>query len=194
MPVSKTIQPMNGRRATSAVAVPIAQITTVTGATVFSAVRATAPGAWDLSDVSVGYIIQVVDGVSGEEYLGIIDSVNDGSNYVEVKGWIRGGARGTKGSLRKPADGSPIIIHKLDGCKKLLVDALDGNSGDVYIGWESTVTVEGGAFPGHPIAYSVGQGNHRLIVEAWDKDNDYINLMKTYVISAAAQEVSWIAM
>lgn len=192
MPISKTIQPMNGRRATSSVAVPIAQITTVTGATVFTAVRATAPGAWDLSSVEVGYVIQVVDAVSGEEYLGNIDSVDDGNDYVEVSGWVKGGARGTKGSSMKPSDGSPVIIHKIDSCKKLLVDALDGNSGDVYIGWESTVTVEGGANPGHPVAYSVGQGNHRVILEAWS--DEFINLMRTYVISSAAQEISFIAM
>lgn len=192
MPISKILQPMNGRRATSSTAVPIAQVTTITGATVFTASRATAPGAWDLSGVSNGYIIQVVDGVSGEEYLGRIDNVDDGNDFVEVEAWIKGGTKGTKGSTMKPSDGSPIIIHKLDRCMKLLIDALDGNSGDVYIGWESSVTVEAGANPGHPITSEVGQGNHRLILEAWN--DEYINLMKTYVISVAAQEVSWIAM
>lgn len=194
MPISKTLQPMNGRRVTGPTAVPIAQVTTITGNTVFTATgRSTAPGAWDLSGVSVGYVIQVVDAISGEEYLGRIDLINDGSNYVEVGGWIKGGVRGSKGSAMKPSDGSPIIIHKTDVCKKLLLDALDGNSADVFIGWESTLTVEGGANPGHPIAYATGQGNHRLILESWGDEN-FINLMRTYVISAAAQEVSWIAM
>lgn len=170
---------------------PIAQVVAVTSGTVFTNKRVTRAAGWTLSAVEVGFIAQVIE-ASGDQWAGIIDTVNDGSNYIEVKGWVKGGFSGRGQAAAKPADGSEVRIHKIDGCKSLLIDALDANSQEVFLGFDSGVTIGGGAKPGHPISPTASQPNARVTVGPGL--TDYLDLFNVYVIAASSQEVSWIAM
>lgn len=192
MSVSQQRQPLNGRRPVTATATPIAQVTVTSGSPTFTTKRVTDSGAWDLSEVENGMIVEVNDAVTGERYLGVINSVVDGSQYVEVQGWIKGGVSGRRNATMKPTDGQTAIIHKIDRCKELLIDALDSNTADTFIGFASDVTIGSGAKPGHPVSSVAAQPNARLPLSAGlDK---YIDLTKTYVIGTIGNELSWIAM
>lgn len=192
MPISQSTQPVQGRRAISGTPVPIAQVTKTSGSPTYTTSRVTDSVAWDLSDVENGMVVEVVD-PDGQLYCAAISNVDDANNFVEHQGWIKGGTRGQKLALMRPTSGQAAIIHKVDKCKRLLIDAHDSNVANAFLGFDSAVTVDSGANPGHPIAANETQANHRVEIEAGL--GDYIDLKRTYVIgSAGSDELCWIAM
>lgn len=192
MPATQKNQPVNGRSAVTATATPIAQVTKTSGSPTYTVGRVTDSVAWDLSDVKNGMIVEVNDSVQNKLFFGVINNVVDGSQYVEVQGWITGGVSGQRKADLKPTDGQTAIIHKLDKCVKILIDALDANSSDVFIGFADDVTIGSGAKPGHPVSNVAAQPNARLVVEAGL--SKYIDLTRTYVIGTPGNYLSWIAM
>lgn len=188
--VSSNTQPVNGRKTSGATASLLTQVTSQTTNTVFTASTIVRAG-WDLSGVSQGMVVKVIDAVSGREYRAQIRSVDDGNDEITIRGWRVSGADGIGKAAMVPAAGSDVFVLKTDKCQRLLVDALDANSGDVYIGFEDSVTVDGGANPGHPIASAAAQPNHRFECEV--DAPQVIDLANVWVISAASQGVSWVA-
>lgn len=192
MPATQKRQPVNGRSVVTNTATPIAQVTKTSGSPSYTRGRVTDSVAWDLSEVENGMIVEVNDSVQNKLFFGVINNVVDGSQYVEVQGWIIGGVSGQRQAELKPTDGETAIIHKIDKCVKLLIDALDSNYADTFIGFADDVTVGVGAKPGHPVSRVAAQPNARLVVEAGL--SEFIDLTRTYVIGTAANYLSWIAM
>lgn len=195
MPATQFIQPTQGRQSITATAKPITQITTTSGTPTYTSNRVTDSVAWDLSNVEVGYVAEATD--SNQIYTGVITEINDGNNYVVIQGWIRGGVRSSRGSSLAPSDGTTCIIHKIDKCRRLLIDALDDNSNSVFVGFTSSVAISG-ANAGHPIPKTATQPNHRLVIEMGANVvtgiDEYLDLKRTYVIGTGGDEISWIAM
>jgi hypothetical protein len=80
----------------------------------------------------------------------------------------------------------------MEACNRVVIDALDANSNDVFLGFASDVTVAG-AKAGQPIAAAAGQPNHRLVLELGL--GRYIDLINVYVIVAAGtEELAWVGM
>lgn len=190
--ISTERNPVNGRQTVSTTAILLTQITKTGSNTTFTNKTVTDGSGLDLSDVQEGYVLKVTDAVTGDEYRAIVASVDDNNDEITVQGWKLGGMSGKAKAAMKPADGSIAYILKTDKCKRLLVDAIDTNSADVFIGFESTVTIGSGSNPGHPIASSPTQPNHRFDIKA--ELPDVIDLGNTYVITTGTQYISYVAM
>lgn len=193
--ISNQQQPLQWRQSITTSAKPIAQMAaTTSGNTTFTVNTVTDGSAWDLSEVQSGDIVEVIDATSSEMFLGRVESVDDGNDEVTLQGttgWFRGEIHGRGLATLKPTAGSNVIIHRLDKAVYLLIDAITSNPGDVYIGFDSTVTHGGGANPGHPISNDNGDANFRLELEAGlDR---YLDLKRMYVIASASSEISVIA-
>lgn len=186
--ISVDKQPVNGRQAASATAILLTQIVASAGATTFTNTTVVDAGAWTLTNVAAGHIVKVLE-ADGTEYRGAVKEVAGAT--ITVFGWKRGGVSGRGMANMTPTDGRQAFVLKVDRCKKLLVDALDANTADVYLGFNSSVAVSG-SDAGHPIAPGAGQANHRLTVEA--DLQEVIDLGNVYIIAPSAQNVSYIAM
>jgi len=186
MTVTVHKQPLNGRASVTTSAELLTQIVKSGTNTTFTNRQVIDGDGWDLSNVAAGHTLKVIDG--DDEYRAQIDSVDNGSDTITIKGWTKGGISGAKLATMKPTDGVRVYVLKTDRCKNLIVDALDANTADAFLGFESTVTVA----TGHPIAYGAAQANHRLTLEAGLAE--VIDLGNTWVIAGSAQELSWIAM
>ena len=192
MRLAKSKQPRQGRLTVTTVAKPITQIDrNASGTTSFTAKAVSDAAAWDLSAVAAGYIVEA------DDYFGYVESVDDGNDEITIRdGWVsKSGQRGEGRAVNMPAAGSTVIIHKADQCRTLLVDALDGNTADVFLGFDNTVTAAG-ANAGHPIAYPASQPNHRLIEECGLERSvcDLLDLTQVFVIVASGtQGISWVA-
>lgn len=186
--LTQGIEPSNGRTSVSSSAKPITQVGNISSSnTTFTSTSVVDATAWDLSLVEPGMLIKTSDG-----YRAIIDTVNDGTNTLTIRkdtGWAKG-TRPIYTGAGKPANGSTVRIHKRGACLAMIVDALDTNSADVFIGTDNTVTVSGGANPGHPISYQPTYPNHRVTMEA----EKHIDLTEVWVIAASAQEIAWVAL
>lgn len=192
--MAKSKQPRQGRTTITTSAQPITQLLENTsGTTSFTATTVSDAAAWDLSSVQAGHIIEA------DDYFAYVESVDDAGDTITIRrseGWVsKGGQRGQGAAANMPSAGSTVIVHRADQCRTLLVDALDSNTADVFLGFDDTVTVTGGANPGHPIAYSANQPNHRFIEECGlDRSAcDFLDLTQVFVIAASTQEVSWVA-
>lgn len=199
--ISQTNQPVNWRCIVETTAKPISQIARSSANTTFTKKRVTDGSVWDLSKVKVGNVVEVVDAVSGETYMGRVAEIDNANNYIELQGpsgWFRGDVHGRALAAMTPSDGSVAIIHSIDKCVYLLMDALIANTDEVYYGDDGTVTVEGGANPGHPISEDPSQVNFRFELEAaideHTRKRGRLNLTGMYVIAASTQELSCVAM
>lgn len=184
--------PRQGRTAVTNTARPLTQVGSPSSAgTTFTKTSVTDSAAWDLSAVAVGMIIKTSDGFRGS-----ITGVNDGTNTITCEGgWISAGGRSGRGlAAQIPADGAIVRVHKMESCELLIVDALDENTLDVYLGFSSSVSADpASANVGHEIAASVGQVNHRLVMEA--RMSKEFDLTEFWVIVASGTEyVCWIGM
>jgi hypothetical protein len=188
--ISVNKQPVNGRQTVTTSAKRLTQIVQSIGATTFTKSTVVDAGGWSLTNVQAGNIIQVIQ-ADGDEYRGIVQSKDAGTSTITVQGWKRGGVSGRARAEMKPTDGRAAYVLKVDRCKKLLVDALDANSADIYLGFDENVTISG-ANAGHPIAAIATQPNHRLPVEA--DLQEYIDLANVFVIAGSSQGLSYIAM
>lgn len=188
--ISVDKQPVNGRQAVTTAAKRLTQIVESVGSPAYQLDTVTDPGGWTLTNVAAGMVVQVLE-ANGEEYRGLVKSVDAGNNEITVQGWKKGGISGRARAAMKPTDGRTAYVLKVDHCKNLLVDALDANSADVFLGFSNDVTISG-ANAGHPIAAVASQPNHRLTVEA--DLQEYIDLANVFVIAASGQNVSYIAM
>jgi hypothetical protein len=186
----QSVQPINGRQAAGASAILLTQIVESAGATTFTNRSVVDAGAWTLTNVSEGNVIKVVE-ANGEEYRGVVSEVDAGNNRLYVQAWKKGGISGQGRAAMVPTAGRTAYVLKTDRCERLLIDALDANTADVFLGFSSSVAVSG-ADAGHPIAAGVSQPNHRLTIEV-DLQR-FIDLGNVYIIAASAQNVSWIAM
>lgn len=190
MAVMTEKQPKQGRQTVTTTAKPLTQIGASSSAAITFAKqndvwRATDGAAWDLSSVAAGYIAKTATGWKGR-----IKTVNNAGNYVGLYHWEYDGAFKDQRAAAQPSDGDVVTIHKMEMCDRLIVDALDANTNDIYLGMDSTVTADG-ANPGHPIAASASQPNHRLVIEAGI--GKHIDLTEVYVIVASGTEgLSWI--
>lgn len=194
MRLAKSKQPRQGRQTVTTTAKPITQIlSNASGTTSFTATTVSDSAAWDLSAVAAGHIVEA------DDYFGYVERVDDVADTITIRkseGWVsKSGQRGEGMAVNMPAAGSTVIIHKADQCRTLLVDALDANTADVFLGFDNTVTHGGGANPGHPIAYTAAQPNHRFIEEVGLERSvcDLLDLTQVFVIAASTQTVCWIA-
>lgn len=187
---SKRNHPVNGRHAVLGTATPLTQVTTTSGTPTYTNKRVTDSIAWDLSNVDIDMVVEVEE-ASGEKYFGVVSLVDDGNDYVEVQGWYRGGVSGQGKAEMKPTDGRTATIHKIDACVRLIIDALDANTVDAFVGFDSDVTVSG-ADAGHPIAADEANPNHRFVAVAGLAK--FIDLTQVYVIGTAGNALSWVAM
>lgn len=188
--ISLDKQPVNGRQTATATAIRLTQIVQSVGATVYTTDSVTDPGAWFLTNVAAGMVV-LVEEADGGEYRGLVSEIDAPNNKLTVQGWKRGGVSGRVSATMVPTDGRRAYVLKVDHCKRLLVDALDANLADVFLGFSSDVAIAG-VNAGHPIAQGAGQPNHRLPVEA--DLQEYIDLANVYIIAASSQGVSYIAM
>lgn len=192
MPVSPSKQPIQGRQSVTATAKPLTQIGLASsGATTFTTtgdtVRVTDGAAWDLSNVEVDMVA-----VSSAGWRGRVRAVNNVGNYIDVYLWQYTGRQGDMRAAAGPDDGETVVIHKMEACNRVVIDALDANSNDVFLGFASDVTASG-AKAGQPIAAAPGQPNHRLVLELGL--GRHIDLIHVYVIVAAGtEEVAWVGM
>lgn len=184
--VSVAKQPINGRTAVTTAAKLLTLIVESGTNTTYTVDSVTDGDGWVLTDVEPGNVLKVVDGI--DEYRAQVLEVDAGANKIRVHGWRKGGAKGARRAAMKPTDGVKTYVLKTDRCKRLLVDALDTNSADVEIGFESTLALG----EGHPIAFTPTQPNHRFEIETGLQE--VIDLGETYVIAASSQGLSWVAM
>jgi hypothetical protein len=192
--ISNYENPVQWRQSFTAVK-PIAQVAaTTSGNTTFTVNTVVDGSAWDLSNVKQGDILEVIDSVSSEMFMGRVQSVDDGNDTITLQGsggWYRGEISGRGLAELKPSDGSPVIVHRLDKCVKITIDAITSNPADVYLGFDNTVTVAGGANPGQPISNNPSYAHFRLELETGlDR---YLDLKRMYIVAAAASEVTCIA-
>lgn len=183
------MDPKQGRQAVTTTARPITQIGSRSSVnTTFTAKTVTDASAWDLSNVAQGFVITTSDG-----YRAKITGVDNANNTLTCEsGWADAGGRSGRGlAVNMPAAGARVTVHKMEACGKLLVDALDTNSGAVFLGFDSSVSSDPSSpNVGHEIAASPTQPNHRLIVDPTAKDE--LDLTQVFVICAASQVVCWI--
>jgi hypothetical protein len=163
--ISVNKQPVNGRQTVTTSAKRLTQIVQSLGSTTFTKNTVVDAGGWSLTNVQAGNIIQVIQ-ADGDEYRGIVQSKDAGTNTITVQGWKRGGVSGRARAEMKPTDGRAAYVLKVDRCKK--------------------------ANAGHPIAAIATQPNHRLPVEA--DLQEYIDLANVFVIAGSSQGLSYIAM
>jgi hypothetical protein len=169
---------------------PITQIgSPSSGNTTFTATTVVDGSAWDLSDVAEGYIITTSDGFRAS-----IEAVNDGANTLTLDGWVDKGGRSGRGlALLRPTDGAVVTVHKMESCGRLLIDAIDENTADVFLGFSSDVSYDpASADVGHEIAASATQGNHRMILKP--EMTKELDLTEVWVIAASTQNLAWIGM
>jgi hypothetical protein len=190
MPAIKDKQPRQGRQEVTTTAKPITQIglassaaTTFTKTNLVS--RVTDGAAWNLANVEVDMLAKTSGG-----WFGRITAVNNGANYVEVEHWQPKGQTGHKRSAQTPDDGETVVIHKMELCQRLIVDALDANTNAIFLGFASDVTASGAKI-GQPIAAGATQPNHRLVIEAGLHET--IDLTEVYVIVAiGTEDLAWL--
>lgn len=192
MPVYPSKQPIQGRQSVTATAKPLTQIglpssVATTFTTTGDVVRVTDGAAWDLSNVEVDMVA-----VTSGGWRGRLRAVNNAGNYIDVYLWQYTGRQGDLRAAAGPDDGETVVIHKMEGCNRVVIDALDANANDVFVGFASDVAASG-AKAGHPVAAPAGQPNHRLVLELGL--GRHIDLINVYVIVAAAtEEVAWVGM
>ncbi len=192
MPVYPSKDPIQGRQTVTTTAKPLTQIGLASsGATTFTTtgptVRVTDGAAWDLSNVEVNMVA-----VTSGGWRGRITAVNDGGDYIDVHLWKDAGRHGQRRAAEGPADGETVVIHKMEVCERVIIDALDANTLDVFLGFANDVTASG-AKAGQPIAATATQENHRLTLLAGL--GMYIDLTGVYVIVAAGTEgLAWVGM
>lgn len=183
--IVRTRVPAQGVQTVTTSAKPLTQITKSSVNTTFTKTRATDGSAWDLSNAEVGYLAKIGD------FRGIVSAVDDAGNYVDVQQWYYRGNSLQAQAERVPTAGDQVEIHKCDGCKEVILDADDGNSASIFVGFDENVTVSG-ATAGHPIASTATQPNHRLVLEIGV--TPIIDLTSVYVIAASTQTLHWVAM
>lgn len=185
--LTQGIEPEVGRTTVGTTAKPITQVGNVSSSnTTFTINSVTDGTAWDLSAVEAGMLIKTSDG-----FRAIIKSVDDSTDTITITedtGWAKGTAPIIRGG-GKPSDGATVRIHARGAAQSMIVDALDTNTADVFLGTDNTVTVSGGANPGHPISYQPTYPNHRVTIEAPKQ----MDLTELWLIAASAQEVAWLA-
>jgi len=184
--------PRQGRTVVGTTSKPITQIGNVSsGNTTFTKTSVVDGSAWDLSDVAEGYVIKTSDG-----FLAMISSVDAGNDTLHCQqGWVAPGGRSGRGlAVLKPADGATVRVHKMAACGRLVIDALDENSVDVYLGFSSSVTFNpASADVGHEIAAAATQGNHRMVIQP--EMTGELDLTEVWVIcNGSLQYVCWIGM
>lgn len=192
MPVYPSKQPIQGRQSVTTTAKPLTQIGLASSAattftTTGDTVRVTDGAVWDLSNVEVNMVA-----VTSGGWRGRITAVSNVGNYIDVHLWQYTGRQGDKRAAAGPADGETVVIHKMEACERVVIDALDANTLDVFLGFASDVAASG-AKAGHPIAAAAGQTNHRLVLELGL--GKYIDLTEVYVIVASGTEdLAWVGM
>ena len=181
--ITQPSQPRQGRSQVTTSARPITQIGASSANTTFTATTVVSSSAWDLSGVTAntGQIVSTSGGWKGE----IVD-VDDSTDTITVRAWVKDGP-GDKRAAALPADGETAIIHVAAHCGSLIIDAIEANTADVFVGFSSTVTTA----TGHPISSTAANPNARLRLEA--KEGKLIDLAEVYVIAASTQNISWIA-
>jgi hypothetical protein len=182
--------PRQGRTAVTTTAKPVTQIgSPSSGNTTFSKTTVVDGSAWDLSNVAEGYIITTSDGFRAS-----ITGVNNGANTLTVEGgWVSEGRSGRGLAELIPADGATVRVHKMEWCSRLLLDAIDENTADIFLGFSSSVSINpASADVGHEIAASAAQGNHRMILEPAMASE--LDLTEVWVIAASTQNLAWIGM
>jgi hypothetical protein len=190
--VTQGVGPRQGRTAVNTTAKPITQVGEVSsGNTTFSKTSVVDGSAWDLSDVQAGYVMKTSDG-----FLAMISSVDDANDTLNCQqGWVAPGGRSGRGlAALIPGDGATVRVHKMAACGSLLIDALDENTVDIYLGFSSSVSYNpASADVGHEIAATASQGNHRLVIEP--QMTDELDLTEVWVIcNGSSQYVCWIGM
>ncbi len=190
--VAQGIQPRQGRTLVDTTVRPITQIGNVSSInTTFGKRDVVDATAWDLSSVVAGYVMKTSDG-----FLAMISAVDDANDTLSCQqGWVAPGGRSGRGTAELiPSDGATIRIHKMAVCGRILIDALDENTVDVYLGFSSSVSYNpASADVGHEIAAAATQGNHRLVIEAVMARE--LDLTEVWVIcNGASQYVCWIGM
>ena len=182
--ITQPSQPRTGRTAVTTSAKPITQIGATKSDTTFTASTVAAATAWDLSAVSAdaGYVVTTSGGWRGE-----IIGVDDAGDTLTVTAWVRAGG-GDRRAAALPADGETVTIHRVDHCRGLIIDAIEANTADVFVGFSSSVTVN----DGHPISATAANPNSRLMLEALS--TEFLDVTKIYIIAASTQNISWIAL
>ncbi len=191
--LAQGVGPRQGRTVVGTTAKPITQIDDVSsGNTTFTKTSVTDGDlAWALLNVEEGYVMKTSDG-----FLAMISSVDDDTDTLYCQqGWIAPGGRSGRGLAELiPSDGATVRIHKMAACGRLIIDALDENSVDIYLGFSSSVSFNPASTDvGHEIAASATQGNHRLVIQP--EMTGELDLTEVWVIcNGSIQYVCWIGM
>lgn len=182
MPVITQKTQFNARRSISATAGLLTQRTESSINTTYTVNSVNDSLAWDLSAVIVGDVVETGDG-----YKGLVSSIDDANNTVYVQEWKRpAGTPLRRMAVDKPSNGQAAKVLVGDGCVNLIVDALETNTDDVLIGFDSSLA------DGFPIAALGTKINHRITLNA-GKDK-YLNMSSVYVKAVSGtQTVAYIA-
>ena len=182
MPVITQKTQFNARKSISTTAGLLTQRTESSANTTYTVTSVKDAAVWDLSAVILGDVVETGDG-----YKGLVSSVDDANDTVYVQEWKRpAGTPLRRMAVDKPSNGQTAKVLVADGCVNLIVDALETNTGDVLIGFDSTLT------DGFPIAALATKINHRISLTS-GRDR-YINLSSVYIKSVSGtQTVAYIA-
>ena len=188
MSAIKLKQPRSSLTTVTQVASPITKIgITSTSATTTYTARTVVDGtAWDLSaitanEIALGVYIKTADG-----YMGVVSAVNDGTDTVTVKNWIRQDYSDVaEGASAKPADGNACTLYKALIADGIVLTAIEANTVNAIAGFNASLPSDG--TDGDEVSCTAGNPNS-LRIYKWKN----MDLTKLHVIAASTSpKVSW---
>lgn len=163
----------SGQTTISTTAVPVTKVGNTSGAATFTVTSVVDAAPWDLSGVTEGEVAVTADG-----YKGVITAVDDGNDTLTIAGgWMPPNrrTRDVRTSI-KPADGNTVTIHRVSRAKVISIQALPGNTVNIFVGKHGTATSSDKKL-------SPGQ-----ILELVPDEEKYLDVIRIYVIAASGSQ------
>lgn len=166
----------SGQTTISTTAVPVTKVGDTSGSgTTFATTSVVDGAAWDLSGITAGEVAVTSDG-----YKGIITAVDDGNDTLTIGGgWMPpSGRKPDINTNIKPTNGSTVTIHRVSRAKVISIQALTGNTADVYVGKHGTAT----------------SGDKKLtagqILELTPDEEEFLDVTNVYAIAASGSQTA----
>ena len=164
---------LGGKTTIGETSMPITKAGDTSGATTtFTATTVVDATAWDLSAVAAGMYAVTSDG-----YVGLISVVNDGTDTVTVKAWVKM----SNGIVGTPTATSTVTVHKVYQCTQMVIVADTSNG--------STIHVQRNGDDATTNDY-VLNADERLVIKPV-VGSKYVNVTKINGISASGNLVLW---
>lgn len=164
----------SGQATISTSAVPVTKVGDTSGAgTTFGVTSVVDAAAWDLSGVTAGEVVVTADG-----YKGVITTVDNGADTLTIAGgWMPPSGRtpDVRTSI-KPTDGNTVTIHRVSRAKVISIQALPGNTANIFVGKHGTATSSDKKL-------TPGQ-----ILELVPDEEKYLDVTRVYAIAASGSQ------